>query len=56
MDVIEQHSDDKCEKCGSVMDMTRTRYEEDGYDFLQWVCRNEQTCGEISTRHEYHRK
>lgn len=50
---IDRHDLDTCDECGEIMDMTKTRYEEDGYDYLQWICRNDD-CGAIDDRHEYH--
>lgn len=48
-----QHSLDKCERCDSYMDMHQTIHLEEGYDYLQWICTNDE-CGEIDNRHEYH--
>lgn len=50
---IEQHSDDACDECDEAMNMTRTRYDEEGYDYLHWLCSNDDCLSEYS-RHEYH--
>jgi hypothetical protein len=39
--------------CGSKMDMWQTQYLEDGYDYIQWVCQNDD-CGCVEEKHLYH--
>ena len=43
-----------CDHCGSNMDMHQTQYMEDGYDYIQWVCQNDENCGSREDRTLYH--
>lgn len=44
---------EKCDQCGSNMDMWQTQYLSDGYDYIQWICQNE-SCGVREHRTLYH--
>lgn len=46
-------SAEPCDECGSKMDMWQTQYLEDGYDYIQWICQNDD-CGCVETKHLYH--
>jgi hypothetical protein len=47
-----QHALDTCDKCNSPMDAWKTAYPEDGYNYLSWVCQDDD-CGDVEDRHEY---
>ena len=50
--LMESHSLDECD-CGATMHMTRTRYVDDGHDYLLWICSDE-TCGNQEDDYYYH--
>jgi hypothetical protein len=45
-------SEDCC-LCGFKMDTWQTQYIDDGYDYIEWVCKNDD-CGNRENRTLYH--
>lgn len=42
-----------CDICGSPMDKWQTQYNDEGYDYIQWICSDDE-CSEVEDRHLYH--
>ena len=52
-ELLESNTGEDCEVCGSKMSMTNTRYIDDGYDYVHWLCTND-SCGNEDDKHIYH--